>query len=59
MQSAFRVLSLSHPEFDIIIKTMLKCEGIISYSTLSKNVVKFLGAFKDEAPKSRIPEAMA
>ena len=52
MQSAFRVLSLTKPDFSVIIKTLLKCEGFKSYQIIGKNVVDFLELIKLESPKT-------
>lgn len=50
LQSAFRVLSLNRPDYKVIARTLLKCEGVKSYEKLGKRIIEFLDAFKMEAP---------
>ena len=47
MQSAFRVLSLTRPEHETIIKIMLKCEGIKSYSVIGPILFRIIEELKE------------
>lgn len=51
LQSAFRVISLTRPEYKIILKTLLKCEGIRSYDELGENVLEFVNRIRAAAPQ--------
>lgn len=50
LQSAFRVISLTRPEYKIILKTLLKCEGIKNYDELGNNIYEFVNSIKSIAP---------
>lgn len=51
LQSAFRVISLNRPEDKIILKTLLKCEGIKNYDELGNNILEFINKIKAAAPE--------
>lgn len=50
LQSAFRVISLTRPEYKIILKTLLKCEGIKDYEELGANILEFVRMIREAAP---------
>jgi hypothetical protein len=50
LQSAFRVISLNRPEYKIILKALLKCEGIKNYEELAENIYEFVNRIKAAAP---------
>lgn len=50
LQSAFRVISLTRPEYRVILKTLLKCEGIKNYEELGNNILEFVNSLKSYAP---------
>lgn len=50
LQSAFRVISLTRPEYKIILKTLLKCEGIKHYEALGEHILDFVNTLKSIAP---------
>jgi hypothetical protein len=50
LQSAFRVISLNRPEYKIILKALLKCEGIKNYEELAENIYEFVNKIKAAAP---------
>ena len=50
LQSAFRVISLTRPEYKIILKTLLKCEGIKNYEDLGNGVLEFVKKIRESAP---------
>ena len=51
LQSAFRVISLTRPEYKVILKTLLKCEGIKYYEVLGNNILEFVNTLKEYAPE--------
>ena len=51
LQSAFRVISLTRPEYKVILKTLLKCEGIKHYEVLGNNILEFVNTLKEYAPE--------
>ena len=51
IQSAFRVISLNKPDIIIIMKSLLKSEGIKSYSYLSEQIFKFFQMIQNEKPE--------
>ena len=51
LQSAFRVISLTRPEYKVILKTLLKCEGIKHYEVLGNNILEFVNTLKNYAPE--------
>ena len=47
LASAFRVLSLTQPEQDVILKTLFKSEGLKSYEELTEKTFRFFKAFRE------------